>query len=54
MLPTVNISLKLLTCRIRTLLESHSGKLFLPSLGDCYQAEFGPLPEDSEVRDHIT
>ncbi|KAK6624222.1 hypothetical protein RUM44_011081 [Polyplax serrata] len=46
-LPTVNISLKLLTSRIRTLLESHAGKLFLPSLGDCYQAEFGPLPEDA-------
>ncbi|EEB14807.1 conserved hypothetical protein [Pediculus humanus corporis] len=46
LLPSVNISLKLLTSRILSLLESHGGKLFLPSLADCYQSQFGPLPED--------
>lgn len=47
-LPTVKIGLKLLTSRIKSLLESHDGKLPLPSIADCYQAQFGPLPIDSQ------
>lgn len=47
-LPTVRISLKILTSRIRILLEGHDGKLPLPSLADCYHSQFGPLPVDSQ------
>ncbi|XP_054008380.1 meiosis regulator and mRNA stability factor 1 isoform X1 [Hylaeus anthracinus] len=39
-LPNVKISLKLLEPRIRQLLSTHNGSLPLPSLPNCYEAEF--------------
>ncbi|XP_076160269.1 meiosis regulator and mRNA stability factor 1-like protein isoform X2 [Ptiloglossa arizonensis] len=39
-LPNVKISLKLLDLRIRQLLTTHNGNLPLPSLPNCYEAEF--------------
>ncbi|XP_014599312.1 PREDICTED: meiosis arrest female protein 1 isoform X1 [Polistes canadensis] len=39
-LPNVNISLKLLAPRIQQLLTMHNGSLPLPSLPNCYAAEF--------------
>ncbi|KAG7210665.1 hypothetical protein KM043_012173 [Ampulex compressa] len=39
-LPKVKISLKLLDPRIRQLLTTHNGSLPLPSLPNCYEAEF--------------
>ncbi|XP_043489751.1 meiosis regulator and mRNA stability factor 1 isoform X1 [Polistes fuscatus] len=39
-LPNVNISLKLLAPRIEQLLTMHNGSLPLPSLPNCYAAEF--------------
>ncbi|XP_025991355.1 meiosis regulator and mRNA stability factor 1 isoform X2 [Solenopsis invicta] len=39
-LPNVKISLKLLESRVQQLLASHNGILPLPSLPNCYEAEF--------------
>ncbi|XP_031832959.1 meiosis regulator and mRNA stability factor 1-like protein isoform X2 [Nomia melanderi] len=39
-LPNVNISLKILDPRIHQLLSTHNGSLPLPSLPNCYEAEF--------------
>ncbi|XP_076763661.1 meiosis regulator and mRNA stability factor 1-like protein isoform X1 [Xylocopa sonorina] len=39
-LPNVNISLKVLDPRIHQLLNTHNGSLPLPSLPNCYEAEF--------------
>ncbi|XP_033336634.2 meiosis regulator and mRNA stability factor 1-like protein isoform X2 [Megalopta genalis] len=39
-LPNVNISLKVLDSRIYQLLSTHNGSLPLPSLPNCYEAEF--------------
>ncbi|XP_046838954.1 meiosis regulator and mRNA stability factor 1 isoform X1 [Vespa crabro] len=39
-LPNVNVSLKLLAPRIQQLLTMHNGSLPLPSLPNCYAAEF--------------
>ncbi|XP_078035098.1 meiosis regulator and mRNA stability factor 1-like protein isoform X2 [Augochlora pura] len=39
-LPNVNISLKVLDSRIHQLLSTHNGSLPLPSLPNCYEAEF--------------
>ncbi|GLH10689.1 Limkain-b1 [Gryllus bimaculatus] len=47
-LPSVNISLKLLSVRIHALLQTHNGNIHLNSLPQCYEAQFEPFEEDRE------
>ncbi|XP_063240697.1 meiosis regulator and mRNA stability factor 1 isoform X1 [Bacillus rossius redtenbacheri] len=45
-LPSVRVTLRQLGPRIDALLESHRGRLPLPSLPTCYEAQFGRLEVD--------